>query len=343
MKKFRDEVFALCNILLKMNEFSDLRQTMAALRFSTQKSIIDHKIDVCTNGIHLRAEFYGILLAYQNKLTSFPNVDADQISLSDTEYANIALGHSYICQFIEMCLSDITSQYPIIGKLLSPYSFFKPINEIPDVKLDSSIFNKAVKSFKNTTVYHSLTDTNVLMPFGNMTEESMRSFLQLLYRDIINAPMDIVPNEIVSLKMREHNFKKDQPINPVDALQLVSFRLLALREMLSAAASLIYDAMLGSDLTVIDENRLINIEKNASNTIYSYKTILFQGGLFSPFNDAINIIFLLHIDNGKVKIHDFGRSRSLTFSFANENGDTTKLSYCVLDEELNPISNLTKN
>lgn len=342
MKSFRSEVFNLCKVLSAMEQFEDIRKTMISLRFSSSETIIDPKIDVCTNGIHLRAEFYGLLLAFQNKLSSFPNVDTEKIALSDTEYRNITNGHYYLSRFIELCLADIKHQNSAIGKMLSPYSFFKPIDNIPPIDIDSSIFENAVNAFKNSSVYRSLTSSNALMAFNKIPEDTIRNLFGVLYRDIIQTSMDVVPSEILSLKLREQGFKPNQIINPIDAFQLISFKLLALREMISTALSLLYDAILGTDLVVIDENNLINVEKNCSNAIYSYKTILIQGGLLCPFNDILNTVFLLDIDNGKSRIHDFGRAYSATFSFANGNGDTTKLSYCVLDEELNPISNLTK-
>ena len=343
MSGFRNEVFTLCKTLQSMDHFDNLRQTMTSLRLSPAGSMIAPKTEICANGIHLCAEFYGILLAFQYKLSSFPNTEHDKMILNNDEYNSIAYGQCYISRFIEMCLSELTSRNPIIGKMLSPYSFLKPIDEIPDFEIDSSIFHNAVKSFQDSTVYHALTDTNVLTAFSRIPEDAIRTLFGVLYRDIIQAPMDTVSDEIFSLKAREQGFKPNQKINPVDALQLISFKLLALREMLSAAASLIYDAMLGSELVVIDENSLIDIEKNVSNVVYSFKTILVQGGIHCPFNDILNIVFLLHVDNGKAKIHDFGRAKSSTFSFANENGDTTKLSFCVLDADLNPISNLTNH
>ncbi len=342
MKSFRSEVFNLCKTLSAMEQFDDLRKTLNSLRLSTSNAVIDPKIDVCTNGIHLRAEFYGLLLAFQNKLSSFPNIETDRITLSDNEYRAIAKGHYYISQFIELCLEDIKKQNITIGKVLSPYSFFNQIDDIPSFSIDSSVFKHAVNEFKNSSIYRSLTCSNVLLAFNNIPEETVRNLFGVLYRDIIRAPLDTVSNEILSLKIREQGFKYNQQINPVDALQLISFKLIALREMLSIASSLLYDAILGSDLVIIDENNLINIEKDSSNTIYSYKTVLIQGGLLSPFNDILNRTLLLSVDTEKVKIHEFGRVHSSTFSFATENGDTTKLSFCVLDEELNPISNLTK-
>ena len=341
MKKFRGEVFDLCNTLKSMGQFNDLRNVLSSLRFSSDHTILDPKIDVCSNGILLRAEFYGILLAFQNKLSSFPNVEEKTIELNENEYSTIAYGHCYISNFIDLCLNDIATKNKTIAKMLSPYSFFVPIKSIPKNEIDLTIFDNAVNAFKNSSVYRSITDSNILMAFEKVPEDVIKNLFGVLYKDIIQAPLDTVSNEILSLKVREQGFKPNQQINPVDALQLISFKLIALREMLSIAASLMYDAMLGCDLIIIDENSLINIEKNSSNAIYSYKTVLIQGGILSPFNDILNRTLLLSIDTGKAKIHDFGRAYSSTFSFANENGDTTKLSFCVLDEELNPISNLT--
>lgn len=341
MKCFRSEIFDLCKVLSSMDQFDNLRETLASLRFTTPDSTLDPKKDVCNNGILLRAEFYGLLLAYQNRLTSFPEVTAERIALTEKEFTDISYGYCYISRFIELCLEDISKQNHKIGEMLSPYSFFKPIVGIPTIDIDTSILDSAVNAFKDSSVYHGLMDTNLLLAFSNVPDEAIRSLFSVLYRDIIQAPMDIVSNDILAFKVREQSYKPNQQVNPVDALQIISFKLLALREMLSAAASLLYDAILGSPLVVIDENNLINIEKNASNTIYSYKTILVQGCLFCPYNDVLNVVFLLTIDNGKAKIHEFGRARSSTFSFANGNGDTTKLSFCILDDELNPISNLT--
>ena len=343
MKRFRNEVFDLCKTISVMDQFENLRKTLSSLSFTHSESKFNPKADVCYNGIRLRAEFYGLLLAFQKHLSSFPNVDPDSISLTESEYTNLTYGHLYISKFIELCLDDISSRNSAIGKILSPYSFFYPINEIPAGNIDLSIFENAVKSFKDSSVYRYIMESNALEAFSKIPEDRIRDLFGLLYRDIIQSPPDAISDEIVSLKAREKNFKPNQQVNPIDALQLISFKLVALREMLSAATSLIYDAILGNDLTIINEENLISIKNNSSNAICSYKTILIQGDIMRPYNDSLNTIFLLNIDNGKAVIHDFGRAYSSTISFGNENGTTTKLSFCVLDEELNPISNLTNN
>ncbi len=339
---FRDEVFSLCNCLESMEEFEPLRHIMAGLRFTSSTSTVNPKLDVCMNGIKLNAEFHGILLAFQSGLTSTPNAEPKSIELTDYEFSQLSFGNKYICQFIELCLTEIVEQNSAIGSILSPYSFLKTVDSITDFEIDLALFEKAVEAFKQSSVYREIMDGNCLMAFRNVPEDHIRALFGAMYREIIQIPMDTVPREIFALKIREQGFRPNQSINPVDALHLVSFKLLALREMLSNAVSLLYDAILGMDLVVLDENRLISIEANSSNTIYSYRTILIQGGLLPLYNDELNTIILLHIDNPKIKVHDFGHIKSYTFNFSHDIGDTAKISYCVLDEELNPISNLTK-
>ena len=131
-------------------------------------------------------------------------------------------------------------------------------------------------------------------------------------------------------------------ITTIEAFTIMSYKLIALREMLGNAIKLLYNAILGLDLIVINEDNLINIEENKSNCIYQYKTVLTQDIIFKPFCEIIKDIVLVDIDCGHSKIHEFGVVRNLTLKFGRDEGSTTKISYCAIDEELNPIYSLTK-
>lgn len=344
MKTFREAVFELCNKLKGIDDFAAVRDTMTSLCFaqSNAPKAFDLKRDVAYNGVRLNAEFFGILLAFEKQLTSFEGADKSKISLSQEEYQALVFGNYCLMNFVEMCLSEISETNPIVAEPIHPYSFFLPI-DLPKFSytFDFSIFEEAVSSFKNTTVYKALTGSNVLQAFASIPADQLWQLFLLLDRDIIKSPMDKVSDDIIALKIRERSFRPNSHINLVDGFTLISFKLLALREMLSNAVRLMYNAILGVNLSVIDENNLINIEKDSSNTIYSYKTILIQGSLINPFEDIIKSIILLTIEHGNIKIHEFGSIRSATINFASTEGDTSKLSYCKIDDELNPIFGLT--
>ena len=184
--------------------------------------------------------------------------------------------------------------------------------------------------------------SNVLQMFASVPEQNIFTLMGTMDRDIIKIPMDNVPNEIFALKMRELESRHTHKIEKIDAISILSFKLLALREMLKNACHLLYSAILGLDLLVFDENSLINIEKNASNTIYKYKTILVQGIPISPYKEVVGDIILFTLNADRLRAHEFGFVRSITSNFSNNEGETSKISFCIVDDDLNPIFTLTQ-
>lgn len=264
--------------------------------------------------------------------------------LSETEYYNLKLGHYVISSFVNACITDIEKINSNIAAVLNPYAFYVGIaNKNIKHEFDLSIFDRAVSAFKDTNIYKSLLRSNFLQALSNVPRDAIFQLVQVLERDIMRIPLDNVPNDILALKMREMNFNKQTAINKNDAMALTSFKILALREMLINAISLIYSAMLGMDINVINEDNLINIEKSGSNVIYQHKTVLIQDVFMNPFKEILKDIVLLDINVGNVKIHEFGSIRSVTFNFNQIEGHTAKISFCEIDDELNPIFNLTKN
>ena len=122
---------------------------------------------------------------------------------------------------------------------------------------------------------------------------------------------------------------------------LVSFKMLALREMLANAAMMICDAILDRDLLVVDSNNLINIKENTSNTVYTYKTVLLQGMYPGPTSDMIRHLMLFRLKNNLNDIKEFGSILGVTEMYDHSAGETMTITFCVLDEDLNPIYGLT--
>lgn len=345
MKKFRGEIFDLCKIL-KSNtckEFELLRHTMSSLQLSNNNaSEINLKHDIFSNGVRLNSDFYGILVAFEKRLTVFDTTKSIKTELNKDEFESIAFGNSLVNVFFNMCLTEIYDINPAFAKAMHPYSFLIPLEApAPSFEYDMSAFQVAVDSFKHSSVYESVFKSNALQVLSGNSEKTAKELIQILYRDIIMVPMEKVSDDIAALLMRSKGMKNMSLMSATDAMSLISFKLLALREMLSNAARLIYCAILGIDLTIIDESSLINIEKNSSNLVYSYKTILIQGIVIKPLEDLIKSMLLLTIDYQQTKIHEFGTIKSYTVNFNQTEGGTTKISYCLVDDDLNPIFNLT--
>lgn len=341
MKNFRTETFNLCKILSKRDDFENLRATLRNLLTKKDGEIKDEvKMDIASNGIKLNCEFFGILLAFSKQLSAFPV--KQQNNLSGEEQKEILFGHYIISRFIMLCLSDIESKNKSVAKLLNPYTFFDfNIDFEEEYSFDLSILNDAVYSFKHTKIYLDIIKSNILNLLNDVPQETLYNLFGIMERDIIKIPLNKVSDDVFALKMRELTSKQTKQINKIDALSIISFKLIALREMLKIACHLIYSSILNCPLNVVNDENLIKIDKDESNVIYSYKTILIQGAFLNYAKELVGDIVLLDIDLGYSKIHEFGLVRSMTFSFGNDFGETTKLSYCKLDEDLNPISNLT--
>lgn len=346
MTNLRNSVFEICKKFKSSTEFDNLRNTMASLFITREDEIrspeIDAKHDIAHNGMRLNCEFNGILLAFERGLSVFEL--KGPVGLSEDEYYQLSMGNYIITNFIKRCLDEIGSINPTIGKVLNPYAFFVPIKENTfDFNYDLAVLDSVVAAFKESKIYREIMKSKVLQMFASAPEQSIFTLMGTMDRDIIKIPMENVPNEIFALKMRELESRHTHKIEKMDAISILSFKLLALREMLKNACRLLYSAILGLDLLVFDENCLIDIEKDASNTIYQHKTILIQGIPTSPYKEVVGDIILFTLNTDRLKIHEFGFVRSITINFGMEDeGQTSKVSFCVVDDDLNPIFSLTR-
>lgn len=337
MSDFRTEVFGVCNCIKKDASFDELRRTIHSLVVSNNDSIkFDNKKEIASNGIRLCCGFYGILLAFENRLTISQN--AEPIKLTEKEFYHLSFGNYVINLFVDLCLEDVTKYNKTIGKVLRPYSFYKQINNvIKEFDFDGNIFSSAVSEFKRTKIYNSIINSGVLNALSSIPEKEVFSLLQVLERDIINIPMENVPQEVFEMAMKRRLGKPDKQTE----LSFLTFKLLALREMLKNACRLLYAAILGNDLPVFDNNCLIDIKNNSHNFIYRFKTIIVQGLCFLMCDELIGNVMLFDLELDNVKEHDFGIMRSITTNFSQEEGNKTTISFCTVDKELNPIYTLT--
>ena len=341
----RGSVFDLCKKLKSSNEFDQLRKTMESLfilkRSDRISPYLEKKHDIAHNGMQLNCEFNGILLAFEKGLSVFEL--KEPVNLTDEEYYQLSFGNHIITTFIDRCLKEIKSISPTVGKALNPYFSYVPIkpNDL-SFNYDLKDLEPVICAFKQSNIYTEVIKANVLQVINTIPEKHFFILMDAMDRDIIKIPMDNVPSEIVSLKMRVQESKATHEIEKTDALAILSFKILALKEILKNACHLLYSAILGLDLLVFDEKCLIDIEKNASNFIYKHKTILIQGVPISPFKKVIGDIVLFTLNRDHVKVHEFGFIRSITSNFDQNDGATSKITFCVIDEDLNPIFLLTQ-
>lgn len=95
-------------------------------------------------------------------------------------------------------------------------------------------------------------------------------------------------------------------------------------------------------LIVLNDNNIINIENAQSNSIYEVMTVLVDGILIRWSTELPGDVVLIDCNpSDNHHIHEFGIIRSATISFNSETGQTTKLSFVTIDENMNILHNLT--
>lgn len=147
-----------------------------------------------------------------------------------------------------------------------------------------------------------------------------------------------IPSDLSALSMRLLN----KQLNAPDILYAYAIMIYALKESLRMACQLLFGAICGGDLVVLNNDNLINIENRTSSQICNFYKVFVQGALFSVVGNLVGDVLLMDCDDSTNNhIHEFGMVTSTTIQFGGEFGETSKISFVIVDNELIPISNIT--
>lgn len=343
---FRSEVFKLCKKLQENDSAKQVGSLIHDLSVSvenTETGIVKNKIhgDFAHIAQHSNNQFHGYLFLDDN----IGKVDIPHLftveHLSTQERILIEKGHNTLTKFIDLCLADIACRSDIVAKAMNPYFLYKEVrvsqtNEslIPDTEL-----LLAASAFKNGTVYRALTESNFTKLFENVDLSSMQGLLGTLEREVNKS---LGENEVKDLKdfsLRLHS-KLD---NIADVMIAFSILIFALEESLKLSCRLLYRAICGIDLFVLNEENIINIEKKGSNTICEFYKVFAQDLPFDYTGSEMGSILLLDCDMPYGShIHEFGMVTAETLNLIGEFGQTAKYSFVTVNEELIHIHNITE-
>lgn len=343
---FRNEVFNICKKLQKNEDAKAIREVIASLNLIKENKETD-EIQRCLHGDFAQLakqsnnQFHGYLFVDDN-------VDKIQLPavykiehLTKAERALIERGHKTLIRFIELCLSDISKKSKIVSDAMNPYYLFKGVTLSKDIKplLDDNEYEKLVQAFKNGKVYKALYDSDIALFFNKVNLTQMQSLIGVINKEFSTSFNDDISSDLKSLSLRLMNNQMDAP----DAIYAFTILIYALKETLGMACQLVFGAICGGDLIVLNNDNLINIEKRTSSQICNYYKVFVQGCLFSIASHLIGDVLLMDCDDSNdMHIHEFGMITSTTIQFSREYGQTSKISFVTVDEELIPISNITE-
>lgn len=347
MSAFRDEVFGVCKKLKKNEKAKKIQGLLNKLNsVSTDrntKSITNHvNGDFAMVARQLSNQFHGYLFVDSNIESINSQKPFAVEKLSQEERKIFEIGHGTIMAVVEKCLEEITIELPNVGNVMNPYSLLKDVDYDTnnEVLLSDEEIEKLAASFKGSGVYKTFFNSNILKEVEKIDVNSLRLVVGSLEKTISKTCYDPT-NTDIELLWKKINSKS---IGEGERLFGTIILLYALRFSLSVTCQLLYEAICGMSLIVIDNNNLINIETNQTNCVGEFYKVLVQGGFSTSSNGGVGEIAILDCEwSSDRRIHEFGLILKSTISISSETGNTSKYFIAVLNEELISINQIVKS
>ena len=342
---FRNEVFALCKKAQKNMAAKEISNTIMALKI-TKGNISSGEIprnphgDFAQLAEHSNNQFHGYLFVDDNadkiQLPAFLSIK----HLSNEERMAIEKGHKTLTRFVELCLNDMREKSPIIADAISPYYLYKGVSLNNDTisLFEDSEYDDLVKSFKSGKVYKALFGSDIDRFSQIINKNNLQALMAVIEKEFSTGYNEDIPSDLSALSMRLLN----KQLNAPDILYAYAIMIYALKESLRMACQLLFGAICGGDLVVLNNDNLINIENRTSSQICNFYKVFVQGALFSVVGNLVGDVLLMDCDDSTNNhIHEFGMVTSTTIQFGGDFGETSKISFVIVDNELIPISNIT--
>lgn len=332
---FRSEVFNLCKKIKNNEEAKNIRALIHDLSndspFPTDKDRTHDSLGYIAK--HYNNHFYGYLIVDDYFDTMEFPLPLSIKHLSKDERNLIERGHITLINIIDSCLSEIKSKSSIAADLLNPYFGEKSVKINPEIQplVMNDDIKHIVNTFKSGNVYQALINSDLINLFGNINCNKMHLLINTMSKEI-NMSFD--ENASANLNRFMHNLTKN---HLCDADITFAFVILfcALRESIRMTCQLIFNAICGDELIVLNNNNIINIEERSSNSLYNRYKILIQGSTAVSFGNALGSILLISCDTMEnEKIHVFGMIISISFNTSIDYGDTTKFTIITVNEEM---------
>jgi len=340
---FRTEIFKLCKKLQKdetsrkigelIHEMSRVEETEVGQKITNSRN------DFAYMAKNSNTEFHGFVFLDDNigkiKMPHFFSPE----HLSPEERNLFERGHKTLMRLIELCLSDIASKSNTVAAAMNPYFMYAELNLTEDTEplLSDEELQPAVLAFKNGTVYSVLMKADFTRLFSRLDVNSMRKLVSVLETSINKSLGEDTTDDLRDFSMKLHS-KLEKIEDIMFAFMILMF---ALMFSLKLACRLMYRAICGIDLFVLNNENIINIEKRSSTIISEFYKVLAQDIQHDFSRSEMGSILLIDCDlPSETHVHEFGMLVQQTINFAGEFGASAKYSFITVNEELIHIHRL---
>lgn len=345
---FRDEIFLLCKKIQKLESVKSIKSIMRKYSIVEENEdkegemVIQNQaqLDFGYVSKHASNQFYGYLYTNEH-VAEYKSMFSEISNLEKDEEIIFQQAHATILKLIEGCLCNFKEDFPQIYKVANPYSKYKAIKTVDaESFLKDEDYKKVISAFHNSKVLRKLQSPEIMEAFHTITEEHMFSLVGMLEKEMTECPPDMISEEIEGfIRNTQEQYKKIEDVLMAETILIVS-----VRRMLEMACQLLFIALIGEDLSVFNNDNIINIEKSQSNMLYKMMVILCDGIYAHHKSSSPGNIVLVDCDPAKNHhIHEFGLVRSSSMSMNNELGATTQYTLIIVDDEFNMFYQLTNH
>lgn len=342
---FRNELFALCKTLQKTESAQSIAELIFNLSVSSASKNPNEKIinthgDFAQIAKHFNTGFHGYLFLDEN-FESFikPNMFRVEHLTADERYL-LERGHKTLSRFVSLCLSEIAEKSAVLAESMNPYSYYKPINVSEEATplISDEDFCAAVSAFKSGKVYKALVSSDIAAIINTISQTNMFILIKAIEKETDQCLGEDVSKEIKDFSQRMN--MKAYTVN--DALFAFSLLIFALKDSLKIACQMLYRAICGTPLFVLNNENIISIEKSVDSIVCQYYKVHSQAMPRGISGNDMGSILLIDCDpQYGPHIHEFGMLVAQTINLAGEFGQSAKYSFVTVDEELVYIHHLT--
>ncbi len=325
----KTETFNLCKYIKTISIRNDLQSIINDLTFGEKGQF----------GYHARkqhAQFMGYLIVDEKRALLEDRLPTKLPALSPEYILLIRKGHSIIKHINSICSSIIIDNIPNLECCLDPYSLFPYPGyqqNVSDV-LDNQTIQPLVNAFQNSKPVKEIVNQTKKLTGGSFQKNFFEGVIEIKRR-IDEAGVHKTPKNF-----NESNRQLQEGSAEHSLLTLI-YACISARAILSNIDQLIFQAILFDKLTVLDSDKIINIENWTGTTIGRGMTLLTQLGPSGVLMEPASIALIKFEYNGE-KVDEIGLVTSVSFRMNHQTGSDESISLRLLDNDLNPYSNLLK-
>ena len=321
----RSDAYATCKSVWTSPSRDSLRSVIKKLQASESGYL--------AQGQHV--QILGFLVVDQRKTSIEQEMQFLHIMPLEGEDRNLlSAAHRDILQLNTRCVAPLVTQLPQCAKAIDPYSRFK--YELPKTP-DGGVLSEEVLA-KMAISFHEHPAIGVAIQSAEpsasrMTEDKYVGAVSVFYDSLIKAGAYDAPDDVKSIMLGQGK----------DSLPRIIVRhvaaLTCIKASLCVLDQLIYQAILGNKLPLLDRNNIFEVGQLSNNLVCNGLSLSYQ-----PSEQLLRVnvhdVVLVKMEIPGLPPVQLWHVESIHSEFSQEFGSFSRVALREVDENLNPFGHL---